>query len=112
MVLFTGSDWCPWCIKLREKVLSRSKFQEFAEKELILVFVDSPRGFELPHKVKRRHEKLRKELGAGSGVPHAIFVSPEGDKLGEIIGYHKQSEYLQELVNILKQARFPRRGHR
>ena len=28
--LFTGSDWCPWCIKLEREILSKPEFQKYA----------------------------------------------------------------------------------
>ena len=33
-VLFTGSDWCGWCIKLRKNVLDNKKFKKRFKKEL------------------------------------------------------------------------------
>ena len=112
LVLFTGSDWCPWCIKLHKEVLDHSTFRNYAKQELILVYVDSPSGFNLPPKVKQQHARLEKELGAGGGVPCTILVSPEGVKLGEISGYRKENEYMKELRKILKRKGFPRRNHR
>ena len=102
-VLFTGSDWCGWCIKLRKDVLSQPAFQKLASEELILMFVDSPSGFDLPPHIKQAHEMLAQTLGAGGGVPHAILVSPDGKKIGEISGYRKEPEYIKELRGILSQ---------
>ena len=109
LVLFTGSDWCSYCKKLRKDVLNRSKFKDYAEEELILVYVDSPSGFRLPHNVERMHKMLERTLGAGGGVPHTVLVSPDGRKLGEISGYRKESEYLKEIRRILRDAGYPRR---
>jgi protein disulfide-isomerase len=102
-VLFTGSDWCGWCIKLREDVLSQPAFQKLASEELILMFVDSPRDFDLPPHIRQAHEMLAQTLGAGGGVPHAILVSADGKKIGEISGYRKEPDYLKELRGILSQ---------
>src|SRR5947209_2105501 len=43
MMDFTGTDWCPWCIKLNKEVFSTPEFSEFAAKNLVLVEVDFPR---------------------------------------------------------------------
>jgi thioredoxin-related protein len=40
LVLFTGSAWCPACIKLNEKVLSTAEFQTEATKDYVLVKLD------------------------------------------------------------------------
>ena len=42
-VLFTGSDWCGFCIKLHDDVLESSKFKQFAKKNLVLVYLDFPK---------------------------------------------------------------------
>ena len=107
LLLFTGSDWCTWCKKLRKDVLKRSKFKDFANQELILVFVDSPSGFELPPDVRRMHKMLERTFGAGGGVPLTILVSPDGKKLGEISGYLKPNAYLKQIRRILKRAGYP-----
>lgn len=101
-VLFTGSDWCGWCKKLRKDVLDRHDFKELADRELILMFVDSPHGFDLPRHVRRANEMLAHTLDAGNGVPHAVLVAPNGKKLGEISGYRKEKDYLKELRKLLR----------
>ena len=101
-VLFTGSDWCIWCQRLRKDVLTKPAFQKLAAEQLILMFVDSPSDFELPPKVQQANEMLATTLGAAGGVPHVIIVSHDGKKLGEISGYRKEAEYLLELQKILQ----------
>ena len=39
---FTGSDWCPYCIKLEKEVFSKREFIEFAEKNFVLLRIDFP----------------------------------------------------------------------
>src|SRR5689334_15851945 len=39
---FTGSDWCPWCIRLRKEIFDQTAFQKFADENLILVELDFP----------------------------------------------------------------------
>jgi len=40
---FTGSDWCPWCIRLKNEVFSQPEFIAYANKNTVLVEVDFPR---------------------------------------------------------------------
>ncbi|WP_246615846.1 thioredoxin family protein [Aquimarina litoralis] len=42
VLLFTGSDWCPPCIKLERKIFSNSEFQEFADEKFVWVKADFP----------------------------------------------------------------------
>src|SRR5690606_2500467 len=37
---FTGSDWCGWCKKLTATVFSKPEFNEWAEKNVILLELD------------------------------------------------------------------------
>ena len=109
LVLFTGSDWCPWCKKLMKDVLKKNSFKNFAEKELILMYVDSPKGFTLPRRVRLSNEWLKQTLGVSGGVPCTVMLSPNGMKLGEIGGYLKESQYLSELRKILRDNDLPHR---
>ena len=39
---FTGSDWCPWCIKLDKDIFSKPEFADYAKTNLVLVQLDFP----------------------------------------------------------------------
>src|SRR5579864_2649358 len=43
LMYFSGSDWDPWCQKLDQEVLNTAMFQNWAEKNVILLQVDFPR---------------------------------------------------------------------
>src|SRR3954465_7887205 len=60
---FTGSDWCGPCIELNKKVFSTKEFRAFADKNLIFVQVDYPRGKKQPPELVQQNEKLAKEYG-------------------------------------------------
>ena len=36
---FTGSDWCPWCVKLRKEVFNTKQFKDWAAKSVVLLEV-------------------------------------------------------------------------
>ena len=85
--LFTGSDWCPPCQKLEKNVLLQPAFKAFAEKHLVLLFLDSPRDTKLAEKVQKQNEELSKKFSV-EGVPTAIILSPDGQKaLWSNVGY-------------------------
>ena len=42
LVEFTGSDWCPPCMKMRKNVFSKKEFTSPASKDFILVELDFP----------------------------------------------------------------------
>jgi len=87
LALFTGSDWCPPCQKLEKNVLLQPAFKSFAEKHLVLLFVDSPQKTKLDEKVQKQNDALSKKFSV-EGVPTVIILSPDGQKsLWTNVGY-------------------------
>ena len=84
---FTGSDWCGWCIKLKEEVFSKPEFATWAKDKVVLLELDFPRKTELPAELKEQNEKLRKEHGV-QGYPTVLLLDAEGKKVGEM-GYEE-----------------------
>jgi thioredoxin-related protein len=82
---FTGSDWCPWCIRLDKEIFSTSEFKDYAKENLVLVELDFPQGKTLPRSVTKQNEKLRDEYKI-EGYPTVIVLDSEGKKVGQL-GY-------------------------
>ena len=100
LVLFTGSDWCHCCQVLREEVLDTPAFQEFARKNLILVFMDSPQGVRLPGRLVQTRRMLNQMLKPGDGAPSLVLLSSQGTRLDAVSGY--DPELLSRLEKALK----------
>ena len=60
-VKFTGSDWCPPCMALRDNVLTQKAFLDFAEINLALVFIDFPKNKPLDEKVELANRALAEQ---------------------------------------------------
>ena len=58
---FTGSDWCGWCIKLNKEVFSKPEFKDYANKNLVLMEVDFPRGKSQGSDIKKQNEGLAQQ---------------------------------------------------
>jgi protein disulfide-isomerase len=43
LLYFTGSDWCPWCKRLKSETFDKPEFSDFARANLVLVEADFPR---------------------------------------------------------------------
>jgi thioredoxin-related protein len=99
---FTGSDWCGWCIRLRREVFSQPEFQEYADKNLVLVEVDFPRGKEQTQDVRRQNQNLAMQYEV-QGFPTIIVLNGEGKKVGEL-GYMPggPSAFISELERLRK----------
>jgi thioredoxin-related protein len=83
---FTGSDWCPWCIKMDKETLDKQAFKDYADKNLILVTLDFPQTKPQPEKVQERNAMLSKKYHA-DGFPTFVLLSPSGTELGRQVGY-------------------------
>ena len=86
LVEFTGSDWCPWCIKMDKEVLDTPAFKDYAGKNLILMLVDFPQTKQLPQKVQDQNDQLQKQY-ATEGFPTYILIDKDGKVLGQQVGY-------------------------
>ena len=83
---FTGSDWCPWCIKMDKEVLGTKEFQDYADKNLVLMVVDFPQTKQLPQKVQDQNSNLQEKY-AVQGFPTFVLVDKDGKVLGQQVGY-------------------------
>src|SRR4026208_350073 len=82
---FTGSDWCGWCIRLRDEVFSKPEFENFATRNLVLVEVDFPRRKVLSPAQKQANAALAAKYFV-QGYPTIVLLNSKGDKVGEL-GY-------------------------
>ncbi len=102
LVLFTGSDWCPGCIALNEHALSKPEFMDFAQKKLVLVYMDSPRRTQQSAEERAMVAKLRRKLNPGPYVPTAVIVSSDGRILERIVGAYPAAEYIKQIEKAIK----------
>ena len=82
---FTGSDWCIWCVRLKDEIFSKPEFAEYAKKNLVLVEVDFPRQKPISEQQKKANRALAEKYGI-RGYPTLIILDRNGKKSGEM-GY-------------------------
>lgn len=68
-MFFTGSDWCGWCIKLDDEVLSKDVFLNYAKNNLVLVELDFPQDESLVTAEQKVHNEKWKEVFQPRGFP-------------------------------------------
>jgi thiol-disulfide isomerase/thioredoxin len=85
LLFFTGSDWCGWCKRLEEEVLTSALFARYAAESLVLLKVDFPRGTPLPAALEAQNKALA-GLHKIEGFPTVVLQDPEGRVLGQL-GY-------------------------
>jgi thiol-disulfide isomerase/thioredoxin len=79
LILFTGTSWCPYCIKLEDAVFSQKAFKTFANENLVLLLLDFGPGGTSKSKDDK---KLQSEYGV-SGFPTYFLVDTAGNKLAK-----------------------------
>lgn len=83
---FTGSDWCPWCIKLDQEVFSSPQFATFANAKLLLVRVDFPHNSPQSEDLRQANNALARRFDV-DGYPTCILLDSSGRELGRMVGY-------------------------
>jgi thioredoxin-related protein len=82
MLDFTGSDWCPACIKLRKEVFSKPEFAKYAQEHLVLVEVDFPQTKIQSEELKKANQALAEKFKVDE-YPTVIILNSAGEKAGE-----------------------------
>lgn len=97
---FTGSDWCGWCIKLREEVFDQQGFFEAASKHFVLVELDFPQKKNLPNQTVKQNRSWQEKFGV-RGYPTIILADAKGLPYAQT-GYRKggKDEYLKHLEEL------------
>jgi thioredoxin-related protein len=82
---FTGSDWCPWCVRLKHEIFDQPEFAEFAGDHLVLVELDFPRQKPISHEQSVANHALAEKYQI-SGFPTVIVLNNDGSTAGQL-GY-------------------------
>jgi|GEM_PF-668856 thioredoxin-related protein len=99
---FTGSDWCPWCQKLKKEILDQPEFAEFVNPRIVAAEVDFPHHKQLPEAQRQVNDKLAQVLEI-KGFPTVVLVDSTGRPMGQT-GYTAGGpkpfiESLQRIIN-------------
>lgn len=100
-VVFAGSDWCGWCKKLYEEVLSSEEFGNFAKENLVLLYLDFPKDKKMPAEQQKHNELVRDMLKMEEGFPVAAVLDEKGRVIARKDGY---GDDLDGYMAFLKKA--------
>jgi thioredoxin-related protein len=82
-LFFTGSDWCPWCMRLNKEILSTSEFVQYSKEKLILVEVDFPKKRAQSGSLKAQNAKLAKRYKIEI-YPTVVVLDSAGKKIDQL----------------------------
>lgn len=86
LLLFTGSDWCTWCIKLENEVFNTPEFAEAAGDKFVFVKLDFPLNKSLPADQTAQNKELQKKFSV-PGFPTVIILDSSQQKQIGSTGY-------------------------
>jgi len=108
VVLFTGSNWCPPCMKLEKDVFATDEFKKKSVEMYHLVKLDFPRGgdIEQSDETKAHNQQWLQKL-AVTGFPSLILLDKSGRPFAKT-GYRDGGpepylKHLEELKQVLTQ---------
>lgn len=85
LTLFTGSDWCPHCRTLEERVFSTSEFESWSEEHVVLLMIDLPESGISPA-VRSERSRICLKYGVRT-FPSVLVLDSFGEKITEEKGY-------------------------
>ncbi len=101
LMVFSGSDWCQPCIKLKKLVFENEDFMHFAEDKLVLLEVDFPR--------KRKNKQEKEQITHNESLaekynPDGIFPKVLLLKDNKVLGELKTKDQVpNSLINDIQQ---------
>lgn len=101
-VLFTGSDWCTWCIKLENESLATSEFAQQLGDKLIFVKLDFPARGVVPAPIKQINDSIKNKYGIKS-FPTVLLLDSQQRQIGAT-GYKEgggasYAEHIQKMLS-------------
>jgi thioredoxin-related protein len=101
---FTGSDWCVWCMKFDDEVLSKPEFAAYARTKLELVLVDFPKTKNQSDALKKNNDELQTKFKV-DGFPTYVALNADGKEIGRQVGYLSggPQAFIAELEKFRKQ---------
>ncbi len=102
LINFTGSDWCGWCVRLKNEVFSQKEFDSYAKENLVLLKLDFPRSIAQSDELKAQNSTLQKQF-AIQGFPTIVLVNSEGKEIKRT-GYREggAAAYVEHIKDLLK----------
>lgn len=102
LMLFTGSDWCGFCIRMDRAAFSKPDFQNFIQSKFVMFKADFPRRTKLQPGIAAQNNDLAEQYGV-KGFPTVIIANSEGAVLAKT-GFIRGNEraYRAEYEKILR----------
>lgn len=105
MLVFSGSDWCIPCMKLKKQILLTDTFSVYAKDHFVLLNLDFPRKSKnkLSSEQQSHNDQLASQYNMQGVFPLVVIINKEGEILGST-GFLDltPAEYITYLESLLK----------
>lgn len=102
LIVFSGSDWCGPCIRMKKEILETATFEEYASKHLLLVRADFPRQKKnkLSAEQLKLNEALAEHYNPDGKFPYTVLTDEHGHVIKSWDGLPQESpdEFVQQLA--------------
>lgn len=85
LLLFTGSDWCIWCKRLKQEILATEDFEQYARENIVLMFIDFPKEDYRTEAERNQNAQLGRKYNI-AGYPTVVVADADGTELARL-GY-------------------------
>ena len=101
LILFSGSDWCKPCIKLKHYILETPVFEEYSQR-FILYNADFPYKTKQQDALVKQNEQLAEQYNPEGKFPKVVYLSADHKVLGST-GFIDCSpnEYIKKIEEII-----------
>lgn len=105
LLIFSGSDWCGWCVKLDKEVFSTQEFKDWAAENVVTVIADFPATKQLPQELAMQNEKLKNTYNV-TGFPTVFLLKDDGSVIART-GYQHggAANYIRHLKMFIGAAK-------
>lgn len=106
LILFTGTTWCPACMKLERDVLTKTEFAKAVGDKFIFLKAEFPNY--TAESIQSSPFKFLLDRYQVDSFPTIIAINPEGQVLFTVNYQASGADvYANELINKLNQSRNP-----
>ena len=106
LLVFSGSDWCGFCKRLDDDVLSEKKFIRQVSRKYVPVYVDNPRDRSLLSARAQDRNPGLIDRYSPNGYPTVVVPDTDGEELARFSGYGGggSSAFMHRLEDSVKDA--------
>ena len=114
LLVFSGSDWCGFCKRLDDDVLSEKKFIRQVSRKYVPVYVDNPRDRSLLSAKAQDQNPGLVDRYSPNGYPTVVVTDADGEELARFSGYggDGSSAFMRRLEDSVKDAERERKRRR